>query len=228
VTEQKRRAAAAVVAMIEDGMKVGIGTGSTARFATELLGQRVAQGLRIHGIPTSEPARLLASQCGVPLTTFDKVTTLDFAYDGADEIDADHNLIKGGGGALLREKVVAHNAERFCCIVDQAKVVSRLGRFALPVEVVPFAVKTIERELVRLGAAPALRMNNDAPFVTDNGLWILDAAFGDIREPGLLAHALSSLPGVAEHGLFCGMVDTVIVGTDTGVNVFARGQPIDR
>ena len=144
---------------------------------------------------------------------------LDLCFDGADEVDAGLNLIKGGGGALLREKVVAHCADRFVCIVDAQKVKTQLGAFPLPVEVVPFAQKVVERELMRLGAVPTLRMKDGAPFVTDNGLHILDARFSAIAEPSLLARALADIPGIAEHGLFCGMCSDVVVGHDDTVQV---------
>ena len=151
--------------------------------------------------------------------TFDQVTRLDLCFDGADEADGRLNLIKGGGGALLREKVVASVSDRFYVVVDSKKMVDKLHAFPLPIEVVPFACKVVERQLERLGGQPTLRLRDSKPFVTDNGLWIVDCAFPPIDEPALLARALSSVPGVAEHGLFCGMATAAIVGTATGVEV---------
>lgn len=219
---KKRRAAEHAVSLIDKGMKVGLGTGSTANYAVIALGQRVREGLKVHGVPTSESTRRLAQQHGVPLLSFDDVERLDLCFDGADEADPQLNLTKGGGGALLREKVVAYASERFFCIVDDAKLVDKLHAFALPVEIVPFAAKVVERAIWRLGAQPMLRMRDHAPYVTDNGLWILDCRFPPIADPPTLARALSSIPGVAEHGLFCGMVDKMIVGTDEGVRIIER------
>lgn len=218
---KKKRAAEHAVSLIEKNMKVGLGTGSTAKFAVLALARRVREEkLRVHGVPTSEATRALAEQEGVPLLSFDEVERLDLCFDGADEADGQLNLTKGGGGALLREKVVAYASERFYCVVDDGKLVDKLHAFALPVEVVPFGARVVERELVRLGARPTLRKRADgATYVTDNGLWILDCKMPPIEDPPTLARALSSIPGVAEHGLFCGMVHTLIAGTDDGVKI---------
>lgn len=217
---KKKRAAEHAVSLIEKNMKVGLGTGSTAKFAVLALARRVREEkLRVHGVPTSEATRKLAEQEGVPLLSFDDVERLDLCFDGADEADPQLNLTKGGGGALLREKVVAYASERFYCIVDEQKLVDHLHAFPLPVEIVPFAVKVVERSLARLGAEPTLRQRDGKTYVTDNGLWILDCKFPPIKDPPTLARALSSIPGVAEHGLFCGMVHTLIAGTDDGVRV---------
>ena len=222
VDAKKKRAAEHAVSLIEKGMKVGLGTGSTATFAVRALGVRVREGLRVHGVPTSESTRRLAEQEGVPLLSFDDVERLDLCFDGADEADPQLNLVKGGGGALLREKVVAYASERFFCIVDDGKLVEQLHAFPLPVEIVPFAVKVVERAIGRLGAQATLRLRDGKSYVTDNGLWILDCRFPPITDPPTLARALSTIPGVAEHGLFCGMVDKMIVGTDDGVRVIDR------
>lgn len=220
VDEKKKRAAEHAVSLIEKGMKVGLGTGSTAKFAVEALGRRVREeGLRVHGVPTSESTRRLALAEGVPLLSFDEVERLDLCFDGADEVDPRLNLTKGGGGALLREKVVAYASERFYCVVDDAKLVDHLHAFPLPVEVVPFATRVVERAIIRLGAEPTLRQRDGKTFVTDNGLWILDCRFPPMEDPPTLGRALSSIPGVAEHGLFCGMVYALIAGTDDGVKV---------
>lgn len=223
VDVKKKNAAEHAVSFITSGMKVGLGTGSTAKFAVEALGRRIKQeGLKIRGVPTSEATRALAEQHGVPLLSFEDADRLDVSIDGADEADPNLNLTKGGGGALLREKVVAFVSERFYCIVDDAKLVDKLYAFPLPIEVVPFAEKVVVRELRRLGGQPTLRMRDGAPYVTDNGLWILDCRFAPIEDPPMLARALSSIPGIAEHGLFCGLTHALVVGTDTGVRVIER------
>jgi ribose 5-phosphate isomerase A len=220
VDAQKKRAAEYAVGKIESGMKVGLGTGSTARFAVAALGARIrAEGIKVKAIPTSEATRKQAEEEGIPVVSFEHVDRLDLCFDGADEADARLNLTKGGGGALLREKVVAFTSTKFYCIVDEAKVVEQLHAFPLPVEVIPFAVKIVEREVRALGAEPVLRQKDGKPFVTDNGLWILDCRFPPIHDPPLLARAFSQIPGIAEHGLFCGMVHELVVGTDDGVKI---------
>jgi ribose 5-phosphate isomerase A len=219
VDQKKKRAAEHAVSLIEKGMKVGLGTGTTAKFAVEALGRRVREGLKVHGVPTSESTRKLAEAEGIPLLSFDDVERLDLCFDGADEADRNLNLTKGGGGALLREKVVAYASERFYCVVDDGKLVDKLHAFPLPVEVIPFAARVVERALVRLGARPTLRQKDGKTVVTDNGLWILDCRFPPIEDPPALARALGSIPGVADHGLFCGMVHTLIAGTDDGVKI---------
>ncbi len=217
--EKKQRAAEHAVSLIENKMKVGLGTGSTAKFAVEALGRRVREGLKVHGVPTSESTRKLAQEQGIPVLSFDDVERLDLCFDGADEVDKDLNLTKGGGGALLREKVVAYSSERFYCIVDDGKLKDKLHAFPLPVEIVPFAQKVVERALRRLGLEPTLRVRDGKTYVTDNGLWIVDCKMAPVDDPPRLATALSAIPGVAEHGLFCGMVHTLIAGTDDGVKV---------
>lgn len=226
--DKKRAAAEHAVGLVQSGMKVGLGTGSTAAFAVQALARRVRdEGLRVHGVPTSESTRALAETLGVPLVSFDRFfeeggTRLDLCFDGADEADEHLNLTKGGGGALLREKVVAYTSERFYCVVDDKKLVKRLHAFPLPVEVVPFSLCVVERAIAALGGAPALRMRDGAAYVTDNGLWILDCRFPPIEDPPALAQALCGIPGVAEHGLFCGMTHALIVGTDDGVRVVEK------
>jgi ribose 5-phosphate isomerase A len=217
--QKKQIAAEHAVSLIENKMKVGLGTGSTAKFAVLALGKRVREGLKVTGVPTSEATRALAVAEGIPVASFDDVERLDLCFDGADEADRNLNLTKGGGGALLREKVVAYASERFYCIVDDGKLVDKLHAFPLPIEVIPFALKVVERSLRRLGLEPALRQREGKTYVTDNGLWILDCKTPPLDDPPRLAAALSSIPGVAEHGLFCGMVHTLIAGTDDGVKV---------
>jgi ribose 5-phosphate isomerase A len=219
IDAEKRRAGERAAEFVFDGMQIGLGTGSTAFHAVKALGARVRAGLKIRGVPTSEATRRLAEAEGVPLATLDEVVRLDVVIDGADEIDSDLNLTKGGGGALLREKVVASLAGLFVVIADAQKLVRRLGAFPLPVEVVPFAAPVVARAIERLGGKPALRLKDGAPFVTDNGLRILDCAFGTIEDPPALARELDRLPGVAEHGLFCGMASLAIVGRRYGVEI---------
>lgn len=223
VDQQKKRAAEHAVTLIESGMKVGLGTGSTARYAVAALGRRVREeGLKLKAVPTSEATRQQAIEEGITVVGFEHVDHLDLCFDGADEVDPQLNLTKGGGGALLREKVVAFSSSRFVCIVDDAKCVTHLHAFPLPLEVVPFAIKVVEREVAALGGVPTLRQKNGATFVTDNGLWILDCRFPPILDPPQLAKAFAGIPGIAEHGLFCGMVHDLVVGTDAGVTVTTR------
>lgn len=222
IEAEKRHAGERAALFVEDGMTVGLGTGSTAVHAVRALGARVRAGLRIRGVPTSEATRILAEAEGIPLAPLDDVERLDVAIDGADEIDSDLNLTKGGGGALLREKVVASLATTFVVIADAQKLVPRLGAFALPVEVVPFAVPTVARAIRRLGGEPTRRAKGGAPYVTDNGLAIFDCRFGRIEDPPALARALDAVVGVAEHGLFCGMTTYAVVGRRTGVEIVPR------
>ncbi|MDP2340945.1 MAG: ribose-5-phosphate isomerase RpiA [Deltaproteobacteria bacterium] len=220
IDEQKKRAAEYAVGKVETGMKVGLGTGSTARFAVAALGERVRkEGLKLKCIPTSEATRKQAEEEGITVVTFDQIDRLDICFDGADEADPKLNLTKGGGGALLREKVVAFTSAKFYCIVDEAKLVDKLYAFPLPLEVIPFAVKVVEREVAALGGQSTLRQKDGKTYVTDNGLWILDCRFSPIEDPPLLAKAFSSIPGIAEHGLFCGMVHELVVGTNDGIKI---------
>lgn len=219
----KRNAAAAAVAMVEDGMRLGIGTGSTAAHFVDLLGERVRAGLKVVGVPTSERTAGQCAEVGVPLTTLDDTPELDLAIDGADEFDAVLNLIKGGGGALLREKIVASAAARFVVIADAGKRVPVLGAYPLPVEIIPMARGPLSARIATLGALVSLRLDdNGKPFLTDESHWILDCDFGaTIKEPAALAAKLSLMAGVVEHGLFCGMAEQVIVGLEDGVEIIA-------
>lgn len=220
--DAKRMAAAKAVEYLQDGMKVGLGTGSTAAWMLRLLGERVASGLQIRGVPTSKQTADLARSLGIPLISFAEVTELDLTIDGADEISPALDLIKGGGGALLRERLVAAASRRLIIIADESKRVPALGAFGLPVEVVPFAWEVTERRLARLGACPRLRLAMGAPFLTDNGNYIIDCDFGLIDEPGALHRELKLLPGVVETGLFVGMADLVILGGTQGVTISQR------
>ena len=219
---EKQLAAEAATALIEDGMTVGLGTGSTALFALRKLGERVRGGLRVRGIPTSYWCRREALAQGIPLAALDEVERVDFCMDGADEVDPDLNLIKGGGGALFREKMVADAAERFVVFVDRSKRVARLGAFPLPVEVNPFGWKQAAARIGALGAAVTLRTHGYSPVITDNGGYLLDCAFGGIDDPAALEMQLRAVVGVVETGLFLGMAEKVIYAEGTQVQVLRR------
>ena len=225
---QKRAAAARAVEFVTPGMRLGLGTGSTAQHFVELLGERVRSGLDIVAVPTSQATHTQAERCGIPLTTLDAVTQLDLTVDGADEIGPDLSLIKGGGGALLREKIVAGASAHMIVIADQSKCVSALGRYPLPIEVAPFGVAATLRELenavsfARRGALTLRQGQDGHAFVTDGGHWIVDAALGRIDDPKALAQALCAIPGVMEHGLFIGMAQMAIVAGPDGVKLLER------
>jgi ribose 5-phosphate isomerase A len=226
---QKRAAAARAVEFVKPGMRLGLGTGSTARHFVELLGERVRGGLDIVAVPTSQATHDQAEGCGIPLTTLDETPALDLTVDGADEIAPDLSLIKGGGGALLREKIVAAASARMIVIADRSKWVDVLGRFPLPVEVAPFGAAATLRAMARTLAVigrpgpMTLRQGRDGhAFVTDGGHWIVDAALGRIDDPQAMAHALSGIPGVMEHGLFIGLAQMAIVAGTDGVKLVER------
>ena len=221
----KRQAAERAVALVRPGMRLGLGTGSTARHFVDLLGAEVRKGLEIVGVPTSEATARQARELGVPLTTLDETPELDLMIDGADEIDGALRLIKGGGGALLREKIVAASSRRMVVIADASKRVAQLGRFPLPIELVPFGagatVRRIERAVAALGLAGPLTLRRQAGalFVSDGGHYILDCAFGAIVDPEALARALAFIPGIVDHGLFIGMASAAIFAGPAGVEV---------
>ena len=215
---QKRAAAAQSVELVESGMTIGLGTGSTAAIMVELLGARVAQGLDVVGLPTSESTATLARRHGIRLTDFDQVAGLDLTIDGADELDGGLRLIKGGGGALLREKIVASLSDQVVIIADASKKVARLGAFPLPVEVVPFAAPALLPRLADLGCQAQVRVDGTGtPFRTDERNLIIDCAFGQIADPESLATRLAAMPGVVEHGLFIGLAKCALVGGADGV-----------
>jgi len=226
---QKRQAAARALDFIEPGMRLGLGSGSTAVHFVALLGERVQAGLEVVGVPTSEATRRQAEDLGIALTTLDEAPALDLTVDGADEIGPDLALIKGGGGALLREKIVAAASARMIVIADGSKWVPVLGRFPLPIEVVPFGLQATRRAIevatgrLRLSGACALRRTADGhPFVTDGGHFILDAALERIPDPAALAVSLAAIPGVVEHGLFVGLASVAIVAGAEGVQIIER------
>lgn len=214
--EAKRIAAERAVDDVRDGMIVGLGTGSTAYYAIQRLGRLVQQGLSIQAIATSLQSEQLATQLGIPLVSFSEMTELDLTIDGADEVDPAFNLIKGGGGALLREKIVAAASKQLTIVVDEHKVVRQLGKFALPVEIVKFGYEATIRKLFQLGCEPILRARDGEPYVTDNGNYIVDCSFNQIAAPVELHRELNLIPGVVDNGLFVGMTKKVIVGYDNG------------
>jgi ribose 5-phosphate isomerase len=220
----KRDAAERAAALVTDGMRLGLGTGSTAAYFVAALGARVRGGLSVVGVPTSEATREQAGREGIPLTTLDETPELDLTVDGADEIDDDLRLIKGGGGALLREKIVASSSRRMIVIADGAKRVSRLGRFPLPIEVVPFGLRAtqvaIEKLLETLEMSGEIHLRRTAdgtPYITDGGHFILDAHLGRIEKPNVLASTLNNIAGVVEHGLFIGLATGAILATGQGL-----------
>jgi ribose 5-phosphate isomerase A len=215
---EKEAAARASLQYVKDGQVVGLGTGSTAAYFIKLLGEKVQKGLRIRGIPTSDRSRELALSLGIPLITLDECQEIDVTVDGADEVDPQLRLIKGGGGALLREKIVASVTKQMVVVADASKQVERLGKFPLPVEVIRFAQAVIAKRIGALGAEVQLRLTSEGtPFVTDENNHILDCRFGEIRDADALARTLSDMPGIVEHGLFIGMASVVL---------FARGNEI--
>ncbi len=229
VEAQKRAAAARAVEFVRPGMRLGLGTGSTAKHFVDLLGERVRGGLDVITIPTSEATRAQAERLGIPLTTLDETPELDLTIDGADEIAPDLTLIKGGGGALLREKIVAAASAKMLVIADQSKWVAMLGRFPLPVEIAPFGAAATRRAVEDAttaagcpGAAPIRKAANGHAFVTDGGHWLLDAQLQRIPDPQILAARLSAVPGVMEHGLFIGLARTAIVAGPDGVRLIER------
>jgi ribose 5-phosphate isomerase A len=223
IAARKRVAACAAVAEIEDGMLVGLGTGTTANFAIAALGERVAAGLKVTTVATSFAAGRAAEACGLPVLPFDTLARLDLAIDGADELDRQLRAIKGKGGAMLREKIVATAAERMIVIVDGGKRVTQLGRGPLPVEVLPFAAGFVSHRIERLGATVCLRMAGDATYRTDQDNVVLDCRCGAIEDPHALAAALSAIPGVLEHGLFLDEIDVAYVGGADGISRLIRG-----
>ncbi|MEA2934595.1 MAG: ribose 5-phosphate isomerase [Variibacter sp.] len=225
--QQKREAAVRALDFVEPGMRLGLGTGSTAAHFVRELGERVRGGLRVLCVPTSETTKRQAEELSIPLDTLDNVPELDLTVDGADEVGPDLTLIKGGGGALLREKIVAAASKRLVVIADESKYVAELGRFPLPVEVVPFGLLATQHAVESAADGPSrLRQADGHPFVTDGGHFILDLQLGRIPDPMGLARRLNAIPGVVEHGLFIGMTSAVILAGAAGVRMLARSDAI--
>lgn len=233
--DQKKRAAIAALDYVKNGMKLGLGTGSTANHFVQALAERVKIGLKVQCVATSGATAKFAHSLGIPLTTLDQHPHLDLTVDGADEFDGNFNLIKGGGGALLLEKIVASSSRYMLVIADQSKRVETLGKFPLPVEVIPFGVNAtawkIERALRICGLTGKLALRKGAdgkPFRTEGGNTIIDVAIGRIPEPGRLGDLLSIIPGVVENGIFHSLCGIILMGTDTGVETFTKtGKPVD-
>ncbi|MGN6616116.1 MAG: ribose-5-phosphate isomerase RpiA [Ilyomonas sp.] len=224
--DAKRIAAEKAVEYIKSGITVGLGTGSTAKFAIEKLGYKiVSEGLQIKAVATSKASDALARSVNVPIIPFSTIDAIDITIDGADEVDEDLNLIKGGGGALLREKIVASNSKQLIIVADNKKLVKHLGKFPLPVEVIPFGYEMTIKKLEKLGCKPVLRKKDDEVFMTDNGNYIIDCSFGNILHPKQLHDDINAIVGVVENGLFINMANKVIIGFEDGhTNILERTQ----
>ena len=224
----KMRAAECALDYVRPGMKLGLGTGSTAEKFVDLIGAKVKSGLDVICIPTSKATRLQAEALGIPLATLEEQPELDLTVDGADELDEELRLIKGGGGAHLREKIVAAASTRMVVIADESKRVTKLGVFPLPVEIVPFGWRTTHTKVSDTSVLNGckglvtLRGSQDAPFVTDNGNYILDCAFGEINDPEQVARQLSLIPGVVEHGLFIGVAHAAVIAGANGIEIIGE------
>ena len=220
---EKQRAAEAAVEYVKDGMIVGLGTGSTTEFAVKKLGERVRDGLAIRGIPTSDVTKVQAEEEGIPLIDFSETMYIDLTIDGADEIDINLNMIKGGGAALLREKIVASASKEEIIIVSHEKFVKQLGSFPLPVEVIPFGWQVIFNQLETLGGSPDLRLKQGQPLRTDQGNYIIDCRFRQILDAAQLEQRLNMIPGVVENGLFTGLCTRMIMAEGEKIVVKERG-----
>ena len=223
VDKAKELAAQRSLEFVEDGMVVGLGSGTTATHFIKLLGERVKQGLRVRGIASSKASEALAESLSIPITDFHECPVIDVAIDGADEITHQLQLIKGGGGALLREKIVASASRRFIIVADSSKIVNRLGKFPLPVEVIPMASPLVARRLQQLGMAPTVRKTaTGEDYITDEGNLILDCACGQIDDPHKVAASITEIVGVVEHGLFLDMAERALIAGDSEVTELTR------
>jgi ribose 5-phosphate isomerase A len=213
--DAKRIAGEKAVELVQDGMTVGLGTGSTSYWAIQKIGQRIKEGLKVRAVASSKQSEAIANELNIPIIPFSEVDTIDLYIDGADEVDKNQNLIKGGGGALLREKILASFSKKFIVIVDPSKLVEMLGKFPLPVEIVPFASELTIKRIQKLGCTTQIRQKEGVQFVSDNGNIILDCNFGTIPDPAELNLKLHMIPGVVETGIFVNtLVNTVIVGNN--------------
>jgi len=216
--DMKKMAGEKAVEYVEDGMILGLGTGSTVEYTLRKLGELVKDGLKIKGIPTSIHTRKIAKECNIPLTTLEENPEIDLTIDGADEVDSELNLIKGGGGALTREKIIAYHSKKEIIVIDETKIVKALGAdFPLPVEVVKYGWTSTKKTLEEFGCTAELRKIINDPYLTDNSNYILDCDFERIEEPEQLEKDINNIPGVVENGLFIGLVDEVIVGSKQGI-----------
>lgn len=218
----KKAAGERATEFIEEGMVIGLGSGSTVYWALKKLGEMIEQGLNVKGIPSSLRTKEWAEEFNIPLTDFSEVQHINVAIDGADEIDPDFNMIKGGGGALLREKIVDAHADKLIIIADESKMVKGLGEFPLPIEVLPFGWQLAAEKIAEFGATPVLRKRDGGVFISDNGNYILDCAFKTISDPAQLHKALKQLLGVVETGLFIGMANVVIIAGTDGIKVLEK------
>jgi ribose 5-phosphate isomerase A len=214
--DPKKLAAEKAVEFIKDGMTIGLGTGSTVYWAIHRIAQRVNEGLTIRAVATSSNSEQLARQLGIPIVPFSDIEQIDLTIDGADEVDPKFDLIKGGGGALLREKIIASNSKQFIVIIDESKQVDQLGHFPLPVEIVPFAAELTINKIRALGCNTQIRTQDGETYISDNGNLIIDCAFGEILQTALLNTKLNSIPGVVDNGLFVQMVSCLVVGYKDG------------
>ena len=221
---EKQRSAEAAVEYVKDGMIVGLGTGSTTEFAVKKLGEKVRDGLAIRGIPTSDITKKQAEEEGIPLIDFSETIYIDLTIDGADEIDADLNMIKGGGAALLREKIVASASREEIIIVSSEKFVHQLGSFPLPVEVIPFGWQVIFNQLGTLGGSPDLRLKQGQPLRTDQGNYIIDCRFSQIINAVQLEQRINMIPGVVENGLFTGLCSRMIMADGDKIVLKEHGK----
>ncbi|MCM3765669.1 ribose-5-phosphate isomerase RpiA [Neobacillus niacini] len=218
---EKKEVGEKAVDFVREGMVVGLGTGTTVFYTISKLGEFVQQGFSIKGVPTSEHTKKLATELGIPLISINEIEKIDVAIDGADEVDSELNLIKGGGGALLREKIIAKAAETFIIVADSNKIVETLGTFPLPIEVVRFGYEMTMKHILELGGSPKLRQKDGIPFLTDNGNYIIDGIFTKIKDPKTLERELNLIPGVVDNGLFVGFADRVIT-IDCHQNIIAK------
>ncbi|MFD0696940.1 ribose-5-phosphate isomerase RpiA [Paenibacillus sp. GCM10027628] len=212
----KQLAGEKAVEFLKDGMIVGLGTGSTSYWAIQRIAQKVKEGLAVQAVASSRNSEEMAQQLGIPMIAFDDLAFIDITIDGADEVDRNGNLIKGGGGALLREKILAANSKQFIVIVDESKEVEHLGHFPLPVEIVPFAATLTINQLKKLKCRPKIRVKDGKEFITDNGNLIVDCTFERILNPEKLSKEINTIPGVVENGLFAQMANKIVIGYNNG------------
>lgn len=220
--DKKKAAGEKATEFIKDGMIVGLGTGSTVYYTINKLGEMVANGLRIKAVSTSSSTTELAEKLRIPLVSLNEIDHVDITIDGADEVDDALNGVKGGGGALLYEKLVAVSSDKVIWVVDSSKMVKKLGRFPLPVEVIPFAHNQVLNKFKNMDFSPRVRMKNNSFFVTDGGHYIIDLYLNEIESPYELQNNLNSMPGVVEHGLFLNIADTIIVGKENSAEIINK------
>lgn len=223
ISQEKQRAGNTAASFVEEGMVLGLGTGSTVAFFLETLGRKVRHGMKVHGVSTSEGTTMLCHKFGIELLESHAVERVDLTVDGADEIDSQFRMIKGGGGALFREKIVAELSEKVIIVIDSTKSVEQLGKVSLPIEVVRYGYQQVKNRLIKdLCMTATLRFNGETPYVTDNGNYILDCSTGSIREPEKLALQLKTITGVVESGLFVNHCDTLIIGKGNEVIIHSK------